>query len=359
MESIAEDLNLVKKQENSQATGNSLNEIKTRKRRLSAKSRHISGSLRTVNVRGIKKFFSPSKDHHKHANLNVHSAPLTTPRAKRSRNNSLGGNSTINWSLVKTVQRKLNWKEPSKELQQGDLASVDESVIECPNIQEKTQTCEMQSNYREDREEVANALKQTQGAIKPMDTGNPLPSGNPSASMDIRPENFAENSIPPPTTVTLEMVYTMFQRLERKVDSIEASMVNHAIPPSKQEEIKDNLLQQVDFSFNPIKDHQQRLESKVNMLQHQNRVMSGVIDRFAMSLADVQGKIESLELNNSRKCATISNLKLSSTNKRDKLNEIFEFLHTNTGVQVGLDDVYETGNNTPPILNVVFSDYRR
>ena len=345
MESIAEEVNAVNKQENSQDTSNSPSEVKLRKRRYSTKSRHVSGFLRSVNVRGIKKFFSPSKDHHKHANSNMRSASLTTPRPKRSRNNSLSGNSTINRSLVKTVQRKLNWKDSSKGMQQGDLINC--QIDECLNIKAKSPTCEIQNNYQEDREEVANALTQTHRAINPMDIDSYPSSINLSANMDKQSENSAIGSIPPPTTVTLEMVYTMFQRLENKVDSIEAAMVNQVIPPAKQEEIKDNLLHQVDFSFNPIKDQQQRY-------QHQNRVMSGVIDRFAMSLADVQGKIESLELNNSKKCATILNLGLKSTNKRDKLNELFEFLHTNTGVQVGLDDVYETGNSIPPTLNVVF-----
>ena len=71
------------------------------------------------------------------------------------------------------------------------------------------------------------------------------------------------------------------------------------------------------------------------------------------SIANLEQKIENLELTNAKKLATISNLH-TRTKKRERIQDIYNFLWNQLQIDVRIDDAYEIGLQTPPVLVIVF-----
>ena len=152
----------------------------------------------------------------------------------------------------------------------------------------------------------------------------------------------------PPNSLSIQMVMAMFQRLEEKVDSIAAK----GISEEAQEKINQEALRAVEYMAEPISQENAQLRMEVNICKHQNQVLTGIVDQLTNKIQDLHSKIEGLEISNAKRCVTLSNFE-TREKKNDKISDVRDFFWSMFQIDIGVDDVYEIGSQTPPTLVVV------
>ena len=327
------------------------------------RSRHKSDTLATISVKGIRKFFTktPRQPKSNNRTVSIKSVNTVTKLKGPSKSKSSRSSSTLKSPNSKTTQGASVFKniKGSEALK----TQLEREVLKSPK----------DTNFLQASKEVVAAIhpvffppdpvtNSMNFEDKNMTNGDNilLSPGQLTGKQSKRKRNqnseevemdspVIEDQAEAPTAITLEVIYTMFQRLERKVDKLS----ERTISEEAEKEVCENALQHVDNQIVPLQSAQVKMCSDITHNRHQTATLTAVITRMADKIDDLEQKMERMELNDARKAATISNF-LTGVKKEERLHDLYHFFLQELHVEIGIDDVYSIGQNQPPTLVIVF-----
>ena len=92
-----------------------------------------------------------------------------------------------------------------------------------------------------------------------------------------------------------------------------------------------------------------KLKAELEQFKSSNKVLSGVVTRQDDVIRELQNKVEMLELHSMRKSIVLSGL-YCNNKKAQRLNEIYNFMKEEVGIEIGIEDVFSIGMAKPPSL---------
>ena len=96
-----------------------------------------------------------------------------------------------------------------------------------------------------------------------------------------------------------------------------------------------------------LRESDRKLDVVQNVVRHQNCIMN-----------DVSKRLDNLELNQARRMAVLSGLKIDQQKKEDRVRRVSNFLQTELELFTRLEDVYPLGSSDPPALVITFQTYQ-
>ena len=148
------------------------------------------------------------------------------------------------------------------------------------------------------------------------------------------------------TAVNLNTVVGMFQRLEQRLDGLEAN---------KCSQQHNGACEQHLMEVSDVKKSVEQCEQEIRELRRENFILDRAAKNTACLMSEITDRLEKLEIQNHKKMIAISGLHVYGERKLDMMEEVQYFLESEILVQVSIDDVYLIGAGTPPICVVTFS----
>ena len=311
---------------------------------LTTRKRHHSDTLSNISVKGIRKFFIKAAN------------KKSSRKTEQTRN--------------KGIRKGVNFKQGAITSPVNVIPSLSQTAKEIYSIKgdktpvlrqlNLTPTTAAASHFELASKEVINTLHpvffpQTDkevshikdiGAVAKQITSQPKPATEKNSKMETEADTAL---LPNPKTVTLEMVYAMFQRLEQKVDALSQRQISE----EKEKEVCESALQHVDSILDPVVAENKNLKGEILHIKQQNRVLTDVVTKLSENIVDIQQKIEGLDIVNAKKCATISNF-YTGKDKQERLDDLYNFFLDYLQVEIGIDEVAAINDNNPPTLLLTF-----
>ena len=156
-----------------------------------------------------------------------------------------------------------------------------------------------------------------------------------------------------PCAINLEMVYSMFQQLQKDVSDLKRmKVVEDEEAVSKQQEAMNQLDQVFESEKKNIADN--TIQIKTNSMKMD--VMVQVMDRFETTLNEITARVDNLELNNAKRAIVLTGLHTSG--KRDEiLNQLYTFLQEELDTpDVLIDDFFTMGLTSPKPVVIYFQN---
>ena len=153
-------------------------------------------------------------------------------------------------------------------------------------------------------------------------------------------------------------VLVMFQTLQGEFSSLKNELKadigklqnSTLISEDLKKQCKEEALQNFSDEIEDDRKKVERLEAELKVSRFQNQVLSQCMDRFSMQLGDVMGRLDNLELNNSKYAVMLTGL-YASHKKPEMREETETFFNQTLGFSPNIDDIYQLGNTDPkPIV---------
>ena len=150
-------------------------------------------------------------------------------------------------------------------------------------------------------------------------------------------------------------VIDMFHKLSERLDGIE----NKRNEPLRHSPTQLTSSPKQHFSTIPAKTNQpgisevSKIKEELEYYKHENTVMSKTIQRMHDSMNDLASQVESLEIINYRKYATLTAFDIS-TDKFEAISQVEVFFTDVYGFKPGIDDVFTIGSASPSTIVIVF-----
>ena len=234
-------------------------------------------------------------------------------------------------------------KELSRSGKGCDIPSPDENTLKCIDALIRTETV----TY----EDFKKKIEMQKGNEKDKSTSTCETS---SASLQTEEMEYQDesNARDEPKTVTLTLIYEMFKDLKQeftnmKKDSAETeTKVTEEVLKKVSEQATDAAAQCANNLFeHDYKDNMDKISSELKHCQLKNDILSNICTSMSTEIADLNSKIENLELSASKKMIIMSGWKTNSTNKEDCIQELENFFDRNLQAAVVVDDYFYLGQS--------------
>ena len=206
------------------------------------------------------------------------------------------------------------------------------SVIEAENYEDFKRRIESE-NQRQVRNKKSNMTDRES-------------ESNMDSEMEMREDSVSDDRETQPKTITLSLIYEMFKDLKKDVaqlksnsDEQEKRLVNECTEKATQ-----NVKEEVDNIID--EEHKKQIKSvkdELKFCQLKNEILSDICTGMSTEIADLNQKVEHLELNAAKKSIIITGLTLRHNRKDDAIQEIEEFMDTNLHTPVVVDDYFYLG----------------
>ena len=101
----------------------------------------------------------------------------------------------------------------------------------------------------------------------------------------------------------------------------------------------------------------EKLEGELQQVHLHNKILTEVADNMAIQMQDINARIDSLEIKNSRSSITLTGLYVSEK-KDEMLLQLQDFFMDTLGLEPAIDDAYTMGTSKPKLIVVVFQNLR-
>ena len=121
------------------------------------------------------------------------------------------------------------------------------------------------------------------------------------------------------------------------------------------EQCRDDLSKSLDLSLAQDREEVKKLKDDLKLFKFRNRTLTNVVEHMAVEISDLKNRLENVELNNCRNAVSLTGLYLNSKNsKADSIRVIENFLDTNIGVSVIVEDFFRVGASEPKMTVIYF-----
>ena len=186
-----------------------------------------------------------------------------------------------------------------------------------------------------------------------------------STQVDMETQETADVADGNPKVLDLSTVMAMFTKLDEKVSSLQNNLEDLKARKPKQLIKEDEEL--IEENTKKVEEVEKRisqcergaaatsevsaLKREMSRVKHQNKVMSGTVQRLYDIVDDLSVKIENLEVSANKRSITLSGLQID---KKEGLLDITDFFKQIFEFKPDIEDYYVKGNNTPPLIVITF-----
>ena len=153
-----------------------------------------------------------------------------------------------------------------------------------------------------------------------------------------------------PTTIGVEAVIAMFSEIRERLDK-------NAITEDL-ETFKYECVTQAAQAANTAVQHQQseiiKLKDELSHYKTQNRILSEVCERFNTQIKELEQRMDTVELNNTKKMVILSGLYTDTRNKKTLADFVQNFLEVNLGIHVEIEEIFTLGRKEPKPIVISF-----
>ena len=204
-----------------------------------------------------------------------------------------------------------------------------------------------------------NNMAETEIKQRRSDNPNQPTVGSTTANMVSSVE---ENEKGNPQTMNLPTVIELMRKFKEDIISVnkrDGEQLRANIKSDLQDIKQDCIQAARQESEKAINESEKisKLQSEVAFWKIKSETMSEVCNRLFTEMGDLTSRVENIEFNNTKKKLIITGLPLvQDSKKRETLQFLNDFLNTNLGIQITVDDYFTLGNNTPkPIVIILQS----
>ena len=158
-----------------------------------------------------------------------------------------------------------------------------------------------------------------------------------------------------PEVISIQSVMEMFGRLKnevtggldnlsKKVDELQKNKVQ--ISPQDVEQCKNDVMAAVDVSIEEDRKEFKKVKEDLKYFKFRNRALTNVVERMSIEMADIQQRLENVELNTSKNAVSLTGYYMSGP-KKDGFFTLEDFFQQSIGVTVTIDDFYRIGSTEP------------
>ena len=356
-----------------------------------------SGNFTTVSVQDIRKFYSPVKNSSDTGSEVVNSQRR---RAKSRSRKPFNRNKSVRNEVVSKLKGKakrlaksrtmgdaskgvnalnasVDSNQNSSDHDQGSAVSdkqVNSSSSENANIRRRHSIEDVSYDFfvtsRKTLKPVSTEDLRRRGWIKEDQPGQSeesevesddksLASGALSnANSDEEMMDEVETNTSEPAVMDLKSVAEMFSQIKGDMASLKKDMeeikVKQAAPIEVSQQIIEKCAKDIMTDVKVKMDEQNRkLKAELDQVTFKNQTLTGVVDRMAAEMSELRGRLENLELSNTRKMISISGLD-TRDQKDDMINDVQEFIETELGIITTAEECYKIGNAVPRLIVVSF-----
>ena len=120
-----------------------------------------------------------------------------------------------------------------------------------------------------------------------------------------------------------------------------------------KEKCKEEALQAFSGDLQEDRENVESIKKQLHQTQLQNKVLAEVVDNLAVQLKDLNTRMDSVELKNSKYCAMLTGLR-ARDGKKELSQDVKIFLKQTLQVQPVIDDIYKMGSKEPKPIIIIF-----
>ena len=158
-------------------------------------------------------------------------------------------------------------------------------------------------------------------------------------------------NIPDPQAISFTNVIEMFRQLKEEMKNELKTETGALKTDLQSSNVSKEAMDSITEDVQANKDQITALKKEVEFHKHCTVILTEVCDRFSTEIAEIQTRLDNVELNSSKKMVIITGLFVISEKKVDLIDEVSEFINDNMGLEITIDDLFTLGRNEPkPIV---------
>ena len=163
-----------------------------------------------------------------------------------------------------------------------------------------------------------------------------------AAEKQVETDNNVQDETIQRNAVGILVVMAMFQKLQEQINL--KFRETDSMLTAVQETTKDLDFGSLNSNFQKHEQQFDKVVAELNYFRHKSNVLTEVVQRIHTDMGEITQRLENLEINNAKKCVTLTGLKLTEK-REDRIPQVKYFFLEKMGIDADVDDGYPLGGN--------------